>query len=217
MPATSYLYALPYHYYTRFKVRRYGFHGTSHRYVAFQYRKLRRDRSAKTSTSSRCTSATAARPARSRAGRSFDTSMGFTPLEGLVMGTRSGDLDPSVLQYLSFKEGLELSELETMLSKHSGLLGISGLTSDMQELLEEESEHLDRRVTLAIDMFCARMRKYVGAYLRASSAAVKALVFAGGIGENFPEIRTRICKKLDGLRADARPEAQRAARVAGRR
>lgn len=210
MPASAYLYAIPYHYYTRFKVRRYGFHGTSHRYVAFRYRKL----TGKSKEDTRiitlhlgngCSACAIDR------GRSVDTSMGFTPLEGLVMGTRSGDIDPSILQYLSYKEGLELSELDTMLTKHSGLLGISGLTSDMQELLQEESEHQDRRVTLALDMFCARVRKYIGSYFVQMGGA-DAIVFAGGIGENSPEIRERICRHLEciGLRLD--PERNYGAR-----
>ncbi|PIE23447.1 MAG: acetate kinase [Planctomycetota bacterium] len=202
MPATSYLYALPYHYYSRFGVRRYGFHGTSHRYVAFRYRQLmkkpRKDVNIITLHLGNGSSACAIRD-----GDSFDTSMGFTPLEGLMMGTRTGDIDPSVMHYLSYKEGLGFSELDTMLSKHSGLLGISGLASDMRELLKEESEHFDRRVTLAIDMFCARVRKYIGAYY-VGLEGCEALVFAGGIGENSPEIRARICKGLDclGLKID---------------
>ena len=112
--------------------------------------------------------------------------MGFTPLEGLVMGTRSGDLDPAILDFISAKEGMTLREVDAMLNKQSGLLGVSGLTADMRELLAEETEHGDRRARLAIDLFCYRVKKYIGAYLAAMNGA-DAIVFAGGIGENSPE------------------------------
>jgi acetate kinase len=131
-------------------------------------------------------------------GDSRDTSMGFTPLEGLLMGTRSGDIDPAILDYLAHKEGMSLSEIDTMLNKHSGLLGISGLTGDMRDLLAEEAENDDRRARLAIDIFCRRVRKYVGAYF-VSMPEVQAVVFTGGIGENSPEIRRRICDGLDAI------------------
>jgi acetate kinase len=137
-------------------------------------------------------------------GDSVDTSMGFTPLEGLVMGTRSGDVDPAVLDYLAGKEGLSIGEAEALLNKQSGLLGISGLTNDMRELLAEEREHDDRRSRLAIDIFAYRVRKYVGAYLAAIGGA-DAVVFSGGIGENAAEVRRRVCSGLDwlGLSLDA--------------
>ena len=124
--------------------------------------------------------------------------MGFTPLEGLVMGTRSGDLDPAILDFVAGKEGLSLHDMETMLNKQSGLLGISGLTADMRELLAEERENGDRRARLAVDIFCYRVKKYIGGYLAAMNGA-DAIAFAGGIGENSPEIRERICDGLDWL------------------
>jgi acetate kinase len=124
--------------------------------------------------------------------------MGFTPLEGLVMGTRSGDLDPAIVDFVSAKEGLSLRDVDTMLNKHSGLLGISGLTADMRELLAEERENNDRRARLAIEVFCYRVKKYIGAYLAAMNGA-DAVVFAGGVGENSPEVRARICRGLDWL------------------
>ena len=194
MPETSYLYGIPYSYYRRFGVRRYGFHGTSHRYVAFRYRKLRELRREDVNIIT-LHLGNGASACAIRGGRSFDTSMGFTPLEGLMMGTRSGDIDPSVLPYLADKEGLGVHEVERLLNKQSGLLGISGLTSDMRELLAEEREHQDRRVTLAIDMFCQRVRRYVGAFF-AEMGGADAVVFTGGIGENSPYVRQRIC---DGL------------------
>jgi acetate kinase len=130
--------------------------------------------------------------------------MGFTPLEGLVMGTRSGDLDPAVLDYIAAKEGLSLPEVEGLLNKQSGLLGISGLTNDMRELLAEADELGDRRARLAIEMFCYRVRKYIGSYVAALGGA-DAIVFAGGVGENAARVRERVCEGLGwlGLTLDA--------------
>jgi acetate kinase len=203
LPDHAYLYAIPYQLYRRYKIRRYGFHGTSHRYVAHRWRQLTgtdRDRTRLVTLhlGNGCSACAIVN------GDSVDTSMGFTPLEGLVMGTRSGDIDPAVLDYLSGKEGLSLPEAEALLNKQSGLLGISGLTNDMRELLAEEREHGDRRARLAIEIFAYRVRKYVGAYLAAIGGA-DALVFAGGIGENSAEVRARICSGLEwmGLTLDA--------------
>jgi acetate kinase len=194
LPERAYLYAIPYSLYRRHKVRRYGFHGTSHRYVAYRYRKL--TGSAREATrlitlhlGNGCSACAIDR------GNSVDTSMGFTPLEGLVMGTRSGDLDPAILEFISAKEGLSIAEVDTLLNKQSGLLGISGLTHDMRDLLAEEQEHADRRARLAIEIFCYRLRKYIGSYLAAMGGA-DAIVFAGGIGENSAEIRARV---MDGM------------------
>ncbi len=203
MPETSFLYAIPYSHYRRYGLRRYGFHGTSHRYVAFRYRRMlgiaRDDVNIVTLHLGNGCSACAI-----KGGRSFDTSMGFTPLEGLMMGTRSGDLDPSLVAWLAEKEGTTAAEVESVLNRQSGLLGVSGLTSDMRELLAEEREHQDRRVTLAIDMFCQRVRRYVGAYL-AELGGASAIVFTGGIGENSAEVRARVCNGLEwfGLELDA--------------
>ncbi len=194
LPDHAFLYALPYQLYRRYRLRRYGFHGISHRYVAYRYRVMRNIAREATNIitlhlGNGC-SATAI-----SAGNSIDTSMGLTPLEGLVMGTRSGDLDPAIIEFIAAKEGLSTREIETLMNKHSGLLGISGLTSDMRELLAEAREENDRRSELAIEIFCYRARKYIGAYLAAMNGA-DAVVFAGGIGENSPEVRARIC---DGL------------------
>ncbi|MCC6782270.1 MAG: acetate kinase [Planctomycetes bacterium] len=202
MPDTSFLYAIPYSYYRRYGVRRYGFHGTSHRYVAFRYRKLRGiAREAVNIVTLHLGNGCSA--CAIKGGNSFDTSMGFTPLEGLVMGTRAGDVDPSLVTWLAEKEGTSAADVERMLTRQSGLLGVSGLTSDMRELLAEEREHQDRRVTLAIDMFCQRVRRYIGAFL-AELGGADAIVFTGGIGENSPEIRARVCQGLEwlGLRVD---------------
>jgi acetate kinase len=200
LPETAYLYAIPYQLFRRHRVRRYGFHGTSHRYVAYRYRQLtgRTREATKIITLHLGNGASACAIA---GGQSIDTSMGFTPLEGLVMGTRSGDLDPAILDFVSAKEGLSLHEIDSMLNKQSGLLGLSGLTADMRELLAEEAEHADRRARLAVDLFCYRVKKYLGSYLAAMNGA-DAIVFAGGIGENSAEIRARICAGLDWLGID---------------
>ena len=197
LPDTAYLYAIPYQLYRRHRVRRYGFHGTSHRYVAYRYRQL----TGRTRDQTKIITLHLGNGASACAidgGSSIDTSMGFTPLEGLVMGTRSGDIDPAILDFVSAKEGLSLHELDSMLNKQSGLLGLSGLTADMRELLAEEAEHGDRRARLAVDLFCYRVKKYLGSYLAAMNGA-DAIVFAGGIGENSPDVRARICAGMDWL------------------
>jgi acetate kinase len=204
LPEHAYLYALPYQLYRRHRVRRYGFHGTSHRYVAYRYRTLRGIAREATNIitlhlGNGCSIAAI------RAGASIDTSMGLTPLEGLVMGTRSGDLDPSIVDFVASKEGLSAREVESLLNKQSGLLGISGLTDDMRELLAEAHEHDDRRARLAVEIFCYRARKYIGAYLAAMSGA-DAIVFTGGIGENSPEVRAAICEGLSWLGIEVDPE-----------
>jgi acetate kinase len=202
LPEHAYLYAIPYQLYRRHKIRRYGFHGTSHRYVAYRYRQIRnlpRDEVNLITLhlGNGCSAALI------RGGNSIDTSMGLTPLEGLVMGTRSGNVDPAIVDFIASKEGLSIQETETILNTQSGLLGISGLTDDMRELLEEARESQDRRAKLAIEIFCYRAKKYIGAYL-AAAGKVDALAFAGGIGENSPEIRRKICEGLEwfGLELD---------------
>ena len=135
--------------------------------------------------------------------------MGMTPLEGLVMGTRSGDLDPAIVNLIAAKEGMSPSEVETLLNTQSGLLGISGLTNDMRGLLAELKEHDDRRVRLAIEVFCYRARKYIGAFLACMGGA-DAVVFTGGIGENSPEIRARICEGHGMGRPEDRRRKERA-------
>jgi len=208
LPEHAYLYALPYHLYARHRIRRYGFHGTSNRYVAHRYRTLRQLTREQTNVvtlhlGNGC-SATAV-----RSGRPVDTSMGLTPLEGLVMGTRSGDLDPAILSLIATKEGLSSTEVEALLNTQCGLLGISGVTNDMKVLLRELREHDDRRIRLAIEIYCYRARKYIGALLAGMDGA-DALIFTGGVGENAPEVRARICNGLDwaGLTVDADRNAQ---------
>jgi len=208
IPEHAYLYAIPYHLSRRHRIRRYGFHGTSHRYVAERYQVLRGLSKEQTNVitlhlGNGCSAAAI------RGGKSIDTSMGMTPLEGLVMGTRSGDIDPAIVSLLATKEGLSASEAEALLNSQSGLLGISGLTNDMRVLLQELGQHADSRVRLAIEVFCYRARKYVGAFLACMGGA-DAIVFTGGIGENSPEVRARICQGLEwaGLRLECRSNDQ---------
>lgn len=197
LPEQAFLYALPYQYYRRHKIRRYGFHGTSHRYVAYRYRRLLNIPRDQTNVltlhlGNGCSIAAI------KNGDSIDTSMGLTPLEGLVMGTRSGDIDPAIVEFICEKEGLSVHEADTLLNKQSGLLGISGLTNDMRELLAEAHESCDRRARLAVEIFCYRIRKYIGSYLAAMNGA-DAIIFTGGIGENSAEIRASICNDLKWL------------------
>jgi len=203
IPEQAYLYAVPYHLYRRHHIRRYGFHGTSHRFVAYRYRVLAGKTREQTNIitmhlGNGCSAAAIQK------GYPVDTSMGMTPLEGLVMGTRSGDVDAAVVNLIATKEGLSTGEVETLLNTQSGLLGISGLTNDMRVLQQELKEHEDRRVRLAIEVFAYRAKKYIGAYVAAMGGA-DAVVFTGGIGENSPDIRGRICEGLEwfGLKLDA--------------
>ncbi len=194
LPEHAYLYAIPYQFYHRHRIRRYGFHGTSHRYVAYRYRTLlnipREDVNIITLHLGNGCSIAAIKN-----GYPIDTSMGFTPLEGLVMGTRSGDIDASIVEFISAKEGLTAHEVEMLLNKESGLLGLSGLTLDMRELLAESEETGDRRARLAVEIFCYRASKYIGAYLAAMNGA-DAIAFTGGIGENSARVRSMICERL---------------------
>ena len=198
MPPEAYLYALPYSLYQRFGIRRFGFHGTSHRFVSGRAAALlgRRldDPELRLIT---CHLGNGASVCAIRGGRSIDTSMGFTPLEGLVMGTRCGDLDPAALLFLMSREEIGAAEASALMNKHSGLLGLSGLSHDMRTLLAAE-EKGNERARLAIEIFCYRLRKYIGSYVAALGGA-DALVFAGGIGENAPAIRERTLHGLDAL------------------
>jgi acetate kinase len=202
LPEKAYLYAIPYQLYRRHKIRRYGFHGISHRFMQYRYRTivgLERDQVNAISIhlGNGCSLCAI------KGGRSFDTSMGMTPLEGLMMGTRSGDIDPAVIQHLAHKEGFSISEVETLLNKQSGLLGISGLTNDMRELVAEAAENDDRRAKLAIEIFAYRVKKYIGAYLAAMNGT-QAIIFTGGIGENADYVRAKILSGLEwlGIHAD---------------
>ncbi len=197
MPEAAYLYALPYSLYQRFGMRRFGFHGTSHRFVSGRLAALLGREGDPGLRLITCHLGNGASACAVLGGKSVDTSMGFTPLEGLVMGTRCGDLDPAALLFIMGRDELGAAEASALMNKHSGLLGISGLSSDMRALLEAEEKGSDR-ARLAIDIFCYRLRKYIGSYV-AALGGVDAIAFAGGIGENSPAVRERTMRGLDAL------------------
>jgi len=194
MPKAAYLYALPYELYENLGIRRYGFHGTSHRYVMRRAAKLL-GREVEDLRVISCHLGNGASVAAIDCGRSVDTSMGFTPLEGLVMGTRCGDLDPAILPYLMKHDHLDPAEMDSLLNKKSGLLGITGDSNDMREI-EEQATAGSERHQLALDIFCRRVKKYVGAYA-AVLGGVDAIIFTGGIGENSSEVRRRVVENLE--------------------
>lgn len=196
MPPKAFLYGIPYELYKKHKIRRYGFHGTSHRFVSQRAaeilgRKFDELKIVTAHLGNGCSMAAVDR------GNSIDTTMGFTPLEGLLMGTRSGDLDPSLILYIMGKEGLSLNEAGTLLNKHSGLIGISGESSDMREILAAVKEG-HKRSKYAFEIFCYRIKKYLGAYA-AAMGGLDAFVFTGGIGENSYEVREEVCRNLEFL------------------
>jgi acetate kinase len=190
MPDYAYFYAIPYKYYEKYKIRKYGFHGTSHRYVSEQasclLNKPLNELKLITCHFGNGSSITAVKN-----GVAVDTSMGFTPLEGLVMGTRSGDIDPSIIPYIMEKENLDVNEVMDILNKKSGLLGISGLTNDMRELMKAKDSN--KKVKLALNIFTYRIKKYIGGFTSVMSGC-DAVIFTGGIGENNPELVEEICK-----------------------
>jgi acetate kinase len=203
MEPGAFLYGIPYVFYRKYKIRRYGFHGTSHFFVSNRMAEMLgkpiQDLKIITCHLGNGCSMTAVKH-----GQSIDTSMGFTPLEGLLMGTRSGDLDPQLILYIMGKEGLSLAEATTLLNKHSGLMGISGVSSDMREI-EEESDHGNARARIALEMFCYRVTKYIGGYA-AAMGGVDAIVFTGGIGENSTKVRELVCSHLAFIGVDFDPE-----------
>lgn len=199
MPPHAYLYGIPYELYKKYKIRRYGFHGTSHRYVseraaAMLGKPMEELKIVTAHLGNGCSMAAV------NHGHSVDTTMGFTPLEGLLMGTRSGDMDPSVILYIMGKEGLSLSEANTLLNKHSGLIGISGESSDMREIEEAVGEG-NKKAKLAFDVFNYKIKKYVGSYA-AAMGGIDALVFTGGIGENSTLVRKEVCSNMEFLGID---------------
>ncbi|MFV2073768.1 MAG: acetate kinase, partial [Thermoanaerobaculales bacterium] len=186
MPAHAFLYGIPFQLYRKHHLRKYGFHGTSHRFIAFRGCQIlgweREEKKLVTiHLGNGCSLAAIDH------GRSIDTSMGFTPLEGLIMGTRSGDMDPAIIPWLMAMEELTLHQVNTMMNKHSGLYGVSGVSSDMRELLEARTNG-NQRADVAFRMFCYRIKKYLAAYA-AAMGGIDAVFFTGGIGENSPEVR----------------------------
>ena len=206
MPPKAFLYGIPYAHYKQDKVRRYGFHGVSHRYVSYRFAQLHGTTRDKFKLIT-CHLGNGCSVAAIDHGRSIDTSMGFTPLEGLLMGTRSGSLDPGVVFYLVGKSDMKLHDVEVMLNRHSGLLGLSGVSNDMRDLIEE-AEKGNVRAQLALDVFCYQARRYFGAYLAALNGA-DAIIFMGGIGENAAFVRNRICENLDQLGDQVGPSQER--------
>jgi acetate kinase len=196
LPAKAYLYGIPNRLYRRYKIRKYGFHGTSHYYVSRQFYKLTEKPVEQTKVIS-CHLGNGASLTAIEGGKSIDTSMGFTPLSGIVMGTRSGDLDPSILFYIMEKEEVTMNSLHALLNRHSGLLGLSGYASDMRDLIDE-AENGDRRCQQAIDVFCYKVKQYIGSYI-ATMNGCDAILFTAGIGENSPYIREKSVADLDYL------------------
>ena len=207
MPKTAYLYGLPYEYYEKYKVRRYGFHGTSHSFVSKRTAELigKPYNDCKIIV---CHLGNGASLSAVKNGESVDTSMGLTPLEGLVMGTRSGDIDPAIIEFVAKKENKTIDEMMTILNKKSGLLGISCLSSDGRDL-EQAAEKGDDKAQAALDIFAYRVIKYIGAYAAAMNG-VDAIVFTAGIGENVGMIREKVCSYLGFLGVTIDAEANEA-------
>lgn len=206
IPEQAATYAIPYELSLKHRIRRYGFHGLAHQYDALRYRRLtgreqNRINIVTLHLGNGCSACAI------RGGESIDTSMGFTPLEGLVMGTRSGDLDPALVSYLAHREGVGGDEVEDWLNHRSGLLGLSGLSNDMRDSIAAYGDN--PRARLAVDVFCYRARKYLGAYLAALGGA-EAVIFSGGIGENSPLVREKICAGMEwcGIRLDGAANAK---------
>jgi acetate kinase len=196
MPKYAYIYGLPYILYKKYGIRRYGFHGTSHFYVSKRASELLK-KPLKELKIITCHLGNGASMTAVDEGISVDTSMGFTPLEGLLMGTRTGDLDPAVILHIMAREELSLQEANTLLNKHSGMQGISGQSSDMRDIIQEAKEG-QANSKLALDMYCYRIKKYIGAYA-AAMGGLDCLVFTAGVGENSPLIRAKCCEGLEFL------------------
>ncbi|MDR3348273.1 MAG: acetate kinase [Acidaminococcales bacterium] len=202
LPKIAYIYGLPYELYLKYGIRRYGFHGTSHKYVAQVAASMMGEHMSDLRIIT-CHLGNGASIAAIKYGKSIDTSMGFTPLEGLVMGTRSGELDPAILPFIMEKEHMSAQELDEYLNRKSGILGISGMSSDFRDL-EAAAHDGDERSQLAIDIFAYKVKKYIGGYV-AAMGGVDAIVFTAGLGENSPAIRDKICNGFEylGTRIDA--------------
>jgi acetate kinase len=195
LPPSAYLYGIPREFYEKYKIRRYGFHGTSHRYVAGIALKILK-RSPENTNLITCHLGNGASITAIQQGKSIDTSMGFTPLEGLMMGTRSGDIDPSIIFYLE-ERGFDFHDLHNILNKKSGLLGLSGISSDLRDIEEAADKGNDDAIE-ALETYAYRIRKYIGAYA-ANLIKVDGIVFTGGIGQNAVKMRERICSRLENI------------------
>lgn len=205
MPASAYMYAVPYEDYKEFGVRKYGFHGTSHKYVSNEAAKILNKKDSKVIV---CHLGNGSSVCAVKDGKSIDTSMGLTPLEGLVMGTRSGDIDAGVLSFLMDKKGLNSEEIVSYLNKKSGLLGVSGISSDLREILEASAQG-DERAELCIDMKCNRIKKYICSYA-GMLEGVDAICFTAGIGENSDVVREKVCQGLEFMGIELDKEKNKA-------
>ncbi|MEN6445312.1 MAG: acetate kinase [Candidatus Cloacimonas sp.] len=197
MPAMAYLYPLPLEFYTNYKIRRYGFHGTSHKYVSFKAAEFlhRPLTDMKVIT---CHLGNGASISAIKNGKSIDTSMGFTPLEGLMMGTRCGDIDPAIPIHMQQQLGLTVEEVNNILNKKSGMLGLSHISNDMREIESEVLEKNNPKAIMALNVYCYRIKKYIGSYFAALNG-LDVLVFTGGVGENMPIARDIICRDMEAL------------------
>ena len=193
IPKRAFIYGLPYDYYQKLRIRKYGFHGTSHQYVAAEASRILNKPLRKLKLIS-CHLGNGCSITAINQGRSVDTSMGFTPLEGLVMGTRCGDVDPALITHIMRKKNFNTKQMDRILNKESGLKGVSGISNDMR-LLEVKALAGNKRAKLAVDIFVYRVRKYIGAYLSVLGG-LDALIFTAGIGENQPRVRESICRGL---------------------
>jgi acetate kinase len=203
MPPEAFMYALPYEYYEKYAVRKYGFHGTSHRFVSAKAAEML-GKDIKDLKLISCHLGNGASLAAIKDGKCFDTSMGLTPLEGLVMGTRCGDIDPAAIPFIAEKEGMSFKEADTMMNKKSGILGVSGVSSDFRDV-EAAANEGNARAQLALDMFVHRVKHYIGAYA-AEMNGVDAIIFTAGLGENGKTTRAAICKDMDYLGIELDPE-----------
>ena len=203
LPKVAYLYGLPYELYVKYGLRRYGFHGTSHKYVAQVAASMMQEHMTDLRIIT-CHLGNGASITAIKYGKSVDTSMGYTPLEGLIMGTRSGEIDPAIIPFLMEKENMTAPQIDDYLNRRSGILGISGLSSDFRDL-ESAANRGDERSQLAIDLFAYKVKKYIGGYV-AAMGGVDAIVFTAGVGENSPFMRDKICNGLEYLGTRIDPE-----------
>jgi len=209
MPAMAYLYPLPLELYTNYKIRRYGFHGTSHKYVSLKAAEFlqRPLESLKVIT---CHLGNGASMTAIKNGKSIDTSMGFTPLEGLMMGTRCGDIDPAIPIHLQQQLGLSVDEVNNILNKKSGMLGLSHISNDMREIENEVFVKNNPKAIMALDVYCYRIKKYIGSYFAVLNG-LDVLVFTGGVGENMPLLREQVCRDMEamGIKLDGEENSRR--------
>lgn len=204
----AFLYALPYEYYKKHRIRRYGFHGTSHKFVSKRLYELLGQEPQGTKVIT-CHLGNGASLAAIKDGVSIDTSMGMTPLEGVVMGTRTGDFDPAIVTHIMNLEGKTVKEVDAIFNKKSGLLGISGISNDIRDV-EEEAEKGNERAILAIEVYCYRIKKYIGAYA-AAMGGLTDIIFTAGVGENDPIVREKVCSDMEflGVKLDLDKNAEK--------